>query len=127
MILTVARSLAISTAAITAVLIVIGLAITHIGPLDRWDERTNAWFVDQRTPTWNSISYWGTFIANTLGVVVVACIATIYLSAKDMVLLAMHGSDQTVGYGNAVYFGFDSPLLSGEGASYKAYFSIFPF
>src|SRR3954462_5564210 len=64
----VATSLVLSAVAVTAMMIVLGEIITHIGPLERWDDRAATWFVERRTPTWTTVSYWGTFIANTLGV-----------------------------------------------------------
>lgn len=80
--LAVASALALYAAVITVTLIAAGEIITHIGPLTRWDERANRWFVDRRTPTWTTISFWGTFIANTLGVVVVASVITVVLAAR---------------------------------------------
>jgi undecaprenyl-diphosphatase len=75
-------------AALAAGLVLAGLAITHIGPLTRWDDRVNTWFVARRTPFWNHVSWWGTFIANTLGVVVVAAVVVAVLAIRRRFLEA---------------------------------------
>jgi undecaprenyl-diphosphatase len=72
-------SLLAATATITTAVICTGLVVTHLGPLDRWDDHVNEWLAQRRTPAWTTISYWGTYIANTLGVVVVAAVATVIL------------------------------------------------
>jgi len=68
--------------AIAATLILIGFVVIHVGALDRWDERVNVWFVHRRTSMWTTISAWGTFIANTLGIVVVAAIVSVVLVVR---------------------------------------------
>jgi undecaprenyl-diphosphatase len=71
---------------LAAALVAVGLAIVHIAPLTRWDDHVNVWFVARRTPFWNHVSYWGTFIANTLGVVAVAIVVVAILSIRRQFL-----------------------------------------
>ena len=72
-----AATLAGSIAVMSAVLIALGLLLTHaLGPVTRWDDHVNGWFGAHRTTTWDHISTAGTFIANTLGVAVVALVVT---------------------------------------------------
>ena len=54
----------------------IGLLLTHIAAVTRWDQHASVLAARHRTPFWNQVSHWGTFIANTLGVIVVAAIVT---------------------------------------------------
>jgi hypothetical protein len=49
--------------------------------------------------------------------------ATLALSARDMVLLAARTDNRTF---NGIGFKAESPLISGLGASYKAYYGIVP-
>lgn len=42
----------------------------------RWDESTNVWLVAHRTPFLDHVSHWGTLLADTRGVVVVAVAVT---------------------------------------------------
>jgi undecaprenyl-diphosphatase len=61
-------------AVLTVVWIGLGKLIT--GPLDggaivRTDERVARWMVEQRTPTWNHITVWGSLLAETTTKVVV--------------------------------------------------------
>jgi hypothetical protein len=48
---------------------------------------------------------------------------TVTLSAREMVLLAARTSNSTIG---PIGFKRETPLISGEGASYKAYFGVVP-
>lgn len=64
---------------IVALLVLTGLAVTHLGalrPALRWDDHVNKWFVDQRTPGLDRASGWFTSLANTMGIVVVAAVVT---------------------------------------------------
>jgi len=64
--------------ALSALLVAIGLVLTHfLAPVRHWDDHVNAWFAAHRTPGWTRASKDGTFLADTLGVVVVAAVATI--------------------------------------------------
>jgi undecaprenyl-diphosphatase len=69
-------------AIIGVVTICTGLVVVHLGPVDRWDDHVNTWAAGHRTPAWTTISYWGTYVANTLGVVVVAAIATLIMLVR---------------------------------------------
>jgi undecaprenyl-diphosphatase len=69
-------TLVISYVLLSAVLVGVGLALTHLGPVVRWDDHVNSWFASHRTSGWNGFSKDGTFIANTLGIVVVGVVVT---------------------------------------------------
>lgn len=72
-----AATMVVSYALLSAVLVGVGLALTHlVGPVVRWDDHVNSWFAHHRTSGWNAVSKDGTFIANTLGIVVVGVVAT---------------------------------------------------
>ena len=54
-------------------LVTVGLLVMHVlAPVRHWDDSISRSVVGQRSPFWNAVSYWGTFIANTMGVGVVA-------------------------------------------------------
>ena len=65
-------------AALSATMIVAGLALTH-GPLSvsAWDRHADVWMFEHRTTFLNGLSSGGTFLANTLGVLAVAAIVTV--------------------------------------------------
>lgn len=74
--------LAAAYVAITAAFVGLGLLLT--GPLDdsglqRTDDRLERWFVDRRTPTWNSISWCGSMLAETTTKVVLTAIVCGFL------------------------------------------------
>lgn len=83
--------------ALAGVLILSGLALTHLGVLDpatRWDDHVNVWFADHRTSGLNSVSAGFTWLANTLGVVVVAAAVSLLLFIRRwgrMALLLLIG------------------------------------
>ncbi len=63
---------------LSAVLVAVGLILTHLlAPVRHWDDHVNAWLAARRTPDWTRASKDGTFLADTLGVVVVATVATV--------------------------------------------------
>ena len=67
-------------AVMSAVLVGVGLLITHqFGALTRWDESVNRWFVARRTPSWNDWTGYATRVADTLGILVVLLLAAIIL------------------------------------------------
>ena len=84
----VVASLIMAAGVLTVGMIALGVVVTHIGPLDRWDDRTTTWIADHRTPVLTTISFWGTFIANTLGVIAVAAVATLIGAARRVGRLA---------------------------------------
>jgi len=70
-------TIAIGYLALSAALIVAGLILVHLlAPVRHWDDHVNAWFAAHRTSGWNRVSKAGTFLANTMGVVVVAAVVT---------------------------------------------------
>lgn len=73
-----AVTLAIAYIALSAVLVAVGLVLVHLlGPVRHWDDHVNAWLAAHRTTRWTRASKDGTFLADTLGVVVVAVVATL--------------------------------------------------
>jgi undecaprenyl-diphosphatase len=63
---------------LSAVLVLVGLVLTHLlAPVRHWDDHVNAWFAAHRTSGWTRASKDGTFLADTLGIVVVAAVATV--------------------------------------------------
>jgi len=67
----------------TVLLVGLGLLLTHFlldGPVGRWDDSVNRWFVDQRTQTLNDLTMWGSFLGDTLTVIVIAAIAVAILA-----------------------------------------------
>jgi membrane-associated phospholipid phosphatase len=65
---------------LTAVLVASGLLATHVlahGPVGHWDDHVSSWFVGHRESTLNRLSGDATFMANTLGIVVVAAVVTV--------------------------------------------------
>lgn len=67
----------------TALLIGLGLLITKVlvgGPVSRWDNSVNQWFVAQRTPLLNSWTNVGSELGATFTVIGVAALACIILA-----------------------------------------------
>jgi membrane-associated phospholipid phosphatase len=67
----------------TVLLVGLGLLLTHYlvdGPVGRWDDSVNRWFVDQRTQTLNDLTVWGSFLGDTLTVIVIAAVAVAILA-----------------------------------------------
>jgi undecaprenyl-diphosphatase len=72
-------TIAVGYLALSAALIVVGLILVHLlAPVRHWDDHVNAWFAAHRTSGWNRVSKAGTFLANTMGVVVVATVVTVF-------------------------------------------------
>jgi membrane-associated phospholipid phosphatase len=73
-----AEELGIGFFAVAAVLILVGLLITHVftASVGRWDEHINALFVGHRTPTDDRITADLTFLANTPGIAAVALVVS---------------------------------------------------
>lgn len=72
-------------AGVVVLLVVSGLAVTHLGllhPVLRWDDHLNEWFVARRTPSLDRASGWFTALANTMGIVVVAAAVTALLFVR---------------------------------------------
>src|SRR5438552_15723036 len=70
-------------AALSVATIAVGLVLTH-GPLsvESWDMDASVWLFNHRTAFLNSVSHWGTFVANTLGIVMVAIAVTVWMSVR---------------------------------------------
>lgn len=65
--------------ALTAALVVIGLVLVHLlAPVRHWDDHVNSWFAAHRHPGSDRLSKDGTFVANTLGVAVVAAVVSLF-------------------------------------------------
>jgi undecaprenyl-diphosphatase len=94
----VAGQLVIAYVAVAATLIGIGLLLTHVlSPVTRWDNHINQVLASHRTTTWNDLAGAGTFLADTLGIVVAAALATLIL----VLVRARHWA-WLLGYGLAV-------------------------
>jgi membrane-associated phospholipid phosphatase len=68
--------------AIAIVLTVFGLILTHVfdkGPVHRADLGVDVWFAHHRSPGWNSVMLFGTDMARTQTVIVVAAAAALFL------------------------------------------------
>jgi undecaprenyl-diphosphatase len=71
-------TLLIAYVVLSAFLVVLGLVLVHLlAPVRHWDDHVNAWLAARRTHGWTRASKDGTFLADTLGVVVVAVVATL--------------------------------------------------
>lgn len=69
----------------TALLVGLGLIITKLlvgGPVGRWDNSVNRWFVTQRTATLDSVSNVGSTFGATLTVIGIAVVASIVLAIR---------------------------------------------
>lgn len=75
------RPLVTGYAALTCVLLVIGVLLTHAldGSVGRWDEHVNRWFVAHRTDHWNSFTGVATFAIDTFPVIAVALVVVTVL------------------------------------------------
>ena len=70
----------IGYAVMSAVLVGVGLLITHqFSSLTRWDESVNRWFEVRRTASWNDWTRYATKLADTLGILVVLLVAALVL------------------------------------------------
>jgi membrane-associated phospholipid phosphatase len=56
-------------------LVALGLILTKLltpGPIVTWDNDVNRWFVSHRTPTWNTLTDYGSILAGTGTVLIIA-------------------------------------------------------
>jgi membrane-associated phospholipid phosphatase len=70
-----------------AIIVGCGLLVTHVlvhGPVGRWDEGVEDWFVRQRTSPLNAITSVGTTIGSTVTVLVVAVVAVVVLAFRRL-------------------------------------------
>ena len=78
-----AVTLLVAYVALSASLIVIGLLLVHVlAPVRHWDDHVNTWLAAHRSTAWTQAGKDGTFVADTLGVVVVAAVATLIAIAS---------------------------------------------
>lgn len=85
-----ASVLAAAYAALTAVLVVAGLLLTHALPsVARWDEHGNQWVAARRTGLLTMVSDGAGYLADTLGVAVVATVVTAVLLLRRRGRLAL--------------------------------------
>ena len=80
----VATTLALAGTGLTAVLVLLGLALTHLsdtGVLRRWDLFVDRWLAGQRTSGLDTVTRFGNEVANTQTVVVVGLVAFFVLRA----------------------------------------------
>lgn len=82
------RTLAFVFVVLSVALMAAGLVLTHV-LTPAWDEAMTSWLAANRTAGWDSVSRAGTFIANTLGVVVVAAAVTTFCFIRDVGRLAL--------------------------------------
>lgn len=72
------------------VMIMCGLVLTHLLPsATHWDEHVNVVVAAHRTSGLTALAHWGTWIANTLGVVVVATAVTVLYALRRSLRGAM--------------------------------------
>jgi undecaprenyl-diphosphatase len=50
--------------------------------VERWDDGVSRWVAEQRTPTLDTVAHWGTFVADTTGIAVVAVTVTAVLLVR---------------------------------------------
>jgi membrane-associated phospholipid phosphatase len=68
---------------LSAALIAWGLVLTHaMDGVTRWDDGVSRWVAGRRTPPLDALSHWGTFVADTLGISVVAVVVTVLLVVR---------------------------------------------
>lgn len=63
---------------LTALLVGIGFLLTELlldGPIGRWDDSINVWFVRHRTPTFDELTIWGSRLGDTVTVIGIAALA----------------------------------------------------
>lgn len=75
--------------ALTLGMIAAGRLITAWGEAVRWDDRASQWLSVHRTPFITSAAHWGTFLADTQSVVVVALSVTVILVVRHWGRLAL--------------------------------------
>jgi undecaprenyl-diphosphatase len=80
-----------SAAVVVAVLVAVGLVVTHllVHTVGSWDEHVNGWFARHRTPTDNTITADLTLLANTMGIVAVAAVVAAIAVIRHHLRLAI--------------------------------------
>lgn len=67
----------------TLLLVGLGLLLVNTllgGAVDRWDDSVERWFVQQRTPTLNDLTVWGSRLGDTVTVIGIAAVAVVILA-----------------------------------------------
>ena len=67
----------------TLLLVTLGLLLVNVfldGAVGRWDDSVNRWFVQQRTPTLNDLTVWGSRLGDTFTVIGIAAVAVVMLA-----------------------------------------------
>jgi undecaprenyl-diphosphatase len=67
----------------TAVLVALGLILTKLlldGAVGRWDASADRWFFQVRTPTFDTLSAWGSLLGDTFTVIGVAAVVVVVLA-----------------------------------------------
>ena len=67
----------------TLLLVTLGLLLVNVfldGAVGRWDESVNRWFVQQRTPTLDDLTVWGSRLGDTFTVIGIAAVAVVMLA-----------------------------------------------
>ncbi len=74
-----------SYVALTSVLVVVGLLMTHLGVhggIGHWDDHVSSWFVRHRDQQWTRWSGNATTVANTLSIILIAVAVTVFAFVK---------------------------------------------
>ena len=67
----------------TLLLVTLGLLLVNVfldGAVGRWDDSVNRWFVQQRTPTLDDVTVWGSRLGDTFTVIGIAVVAVVMLA-----------------------------------------------
>lgn len=59
-----------------------GLVLVKVlddGPVGDWDRSVNRWFADHRTPTWNTLTHYGSMMAETQVKVILVAVAAVVM------------------------------------------------
>ena len=67
----------------TLLLVTLGLLLVNVlldGAVGRWDDSVNRWFVQQRTPTLDDVTVWGSRLGDTFTVIGIAAVAVVMLA-----------------------------------------------
>lgn len=78
------QTAAIAYVALSVGLVAAALLVAHLFPVVAWDDGASEWLAARRAPGWDRVSHAGTFLANTLGVVVVASAVVIIATVRHM-------------------------------------------
>jgi membrane-associated phospholipid phosphatase len=77
----------IGYAALALLVIAIGLVLTRIlipGPVGAWDNGVNRWFLERRTPAWNTVTDYASIAAGTGTVLTIAGVTSVILAIRRL-------------------------------------------